>query len=156
MPLAPKKTQPTGFGSLSRRVQIQADNVRRLGLEFRVVGGNISLEPMRLQVVFGPEASHRHVRYAATQFGRQLARGPVRRAVGQLAPSGPRQHPRLHTLGHFVALASGVACEQTGQPLGLESLAPATDIAVAAVKLRTNLGPGAAFGQQQHKASAPR
>ena len=45
-----------------RRVQVQPDHVGRLGLEVRVVGGQVALQPMRLEAVLGPDARHRHVR----------------------------------------------------------------------------------------------
>ena len=138
-----------------RRVQVQPDHVGRLGLEVRIVGGQVAFEPMRLDAVLGPDARHRHVRDAA-QFGGQLARGPVRRAVGGLALGRPGQHARLDPIGHLVALAPGVAGEQPRQPIGGKALAPTIDVAVAAVELGANLGPRQALGQQQDQSRVSR
>ena len=93
--------------------------------------------------------AHRHVRDVAAKFGGELARGPVRRAVGGLVLGGPRQHARLDAIGHLVALAPGVAGKQPRKPIGGKALAPAIDVAVAAIELGANLGPGQPLGQQQ-------
>ena len=48
-------------GCVLRRMQIQADHIGRLGLEVRIVGGQVALKPMRLEGVLGPDARHGHV-----------------------------------------------------------------------------------------------
>jgi hypothetical protein len=44
--------------SMRRRVQLQADDVRRLGLKVWIIRGHIALNPMRLQAVLAPHAGH--------------------------------------------------------------------------------------------------
>ncbi len=93
-----------------------------------------------------PDTRHRHVRDAA-QLRRQLARGPVHRSIGRFALRRPGQHLRFDPIGHLVALAPGVAGEQLGQPIGGKTRAPAIDLAVAAIELGTNLGPGQSIAE---------
>jgi hypothetical protein len=96
----------------------------------RIIRRDIALQPVRLQAVLGPDPGNRHVRNFSAQFGCQLARGPVRRTVRRLALGGPCQYPRFQAVTDFVALTPGIACEQSSQPLGFKSLAPAADVAV--------------------------
>lgn len=63
----------TQYRRMLRRVQIQADDLRRVGLEVRVIGRDVAFQPMRLQAAFRPDAGDRHVRDAAVQFGRRLS-----------------------------------------------------------------------------------
>jgi len=139
-----------------RWIEVQPDDVGGLGLEVRIVGSDVALESMRPEAVLGPDARHRHVRDAATEFGSQLTRRPLRRAIGRLVFRSPRQHARLQPLGHLVALAAGMSCEQPGEPFGIEAFAPAADVAVGAVELAPDIGPGAALREQQHQTSAAR
>ena len=74
-----------------RRIQIQRDHVGRLGLEVRIVGDHVPLEPVRLEVVLAPDALHGHERQA--QLGGELAAAPVRRAVLGLALERVVEHP---------------------------------------------------------------
>lgn len=143
-------------GRMLRRVQVQADNVSGLGLELRIVGSQIALKPMRLELVLGPDARHRHVRDGTAEFGGELARRPVRRAVSGLALGSPRQHTCLDAIGHPIALASGVACKRSGKPIGDKALAPPIDVAVAAIELGANLGPCPPFGQKQDQSGVSR
>jgi len=138
-----------------RRIHIQANHVSCLGFEVRIVGGQIAFKSMRFELVLGPDARHRHVRDGTAKFGGKLARGPMRRAVSRLALGGPRQHTGLNAIGHLVALAPGVAGKQPSKPIGGKALAPAIDVAVAAVKLAANLGPRQALGQQQDEPGMP-
>lgn len=137
-------------------MQVKPDHVGSLGLEVGIVGSQVAFEPMRLDAVLGPDPRHRHVRNAAAEFSGELARGPVRGAVGWLARGGPRQHPRLDLISHLVALAAGVAREQARQSIRLETLAPAVDVAVAAIELDADLGPGQTIGQQKNQSRMPR
>jgi hypothetical protein len=49
-------------GRVRRRVQVQPDHVRGLGLEVRIVGDHVPLDAVRLHVVLAPDALHRHER----------------------------------------------------------------------------------------------
>src|SRR3954468_19209984 len=133
--------------------RVQPDHLGRLDLEVRVIGGQIAFHSVRLDPMLGPDATNRHVRDVA-QFGRQLTRGPVRRAVARLAFARPSQHARLDPIGHLVALAPSMASEQPAQSIGREALAPAINVAVAAIELGSDLGPSESLRKQKNQTSA--
>ncbi len=137
------------------RVQGQTNDIGGLGLEIRVVRTDVPLQTRWLEAMLGPNPGHRHVREGAAHLGCQLMRGSVRRAIGWVAFSRPDQHPCFETLGNFITPALRIPGEQSGQPIGLEPPAPATEVAVAAIQLRANLGPGEALGYQQDQAGVP-
>lgn len=139
-----------------RWIEVQPDNVGRLVLEIRIVGRDVTFKPMRLDAVFGPDARDRHVRDTATQFRRQLARGPVRRSIRRLVSAGARQYARLNLISHLVPLTAAVPGKQAGQPIRLKALAPTVDIAITAIKLRADLGPSQPIGTQQDQPRVPR
>ena len=121
-----------------RRIQIQPDHLSGLGLELWVVGDQKAFKSTRLDTMLDPDAGHRHVR-AVTEFGGQLARGPVRRPVSRFVVGCPRQHACFDPISYVVELAPGVAGEQPRQPISGKSLAPTSDVTVAAVKFGANL-----------------
>jgi len=92
--------------------------------------------------MLGPNAGHCHVRDGSANFRRQLARRPVRRPVGRLVLGSLGQHLRFNPLNHFMAFAAAVTGGQPGQSIPFEAFIPATDLAIAAVQLRANAGPG--------------
>jgi len=61
---------------------------------------------------------------------------------------------RVNPISHLVALAARVSCEQPRQPISDESLAPAIDVAVAAIELGTR--PVQPFEQQQDQTGVSR
>jgi hypothetical protein len=73
----------------------------------------------------------------------------VRRSVTRFVFGRSRQHSCLDSIGHLVALASGVTGEQPRQALSGKALAPAIDVAVAAFELGANLSLGEPIGQEQ-------
>ncbi len=48
-------------GRMLRRIEVQPDDVGRLGLELGVVGGHVSFQPMRLDSGARPDPRHHHV-----------------------------------------------------------------------------------------------
>ena len=78
-------------GRVGRRLQIEADNVGRLGLEGRIVAGHVMTPSGRLQTGLGPDASNPHVTNA--QLSGELARTPMRGTVGGLVTQGPIDDP---------------------------------------------------------------
>ena len=68
-------------GNVSRRLEIEADDLGRLGLEGRIVAGHVMTPPGRLQTGLGPDASNPHVTDA--QLGGELARTPMSGTVGE-------------------------------------------------------------------------
>ena len=136
------------------RVQVQPNDVCRFGLEVGIVGADVAFQAVRLQSMLGPDARNTHVGYAA-EFGGQLARRPMCRSIPGFAIGRPPQHLRLDLLGDLEPLAPGMPGEEPSEPLGREALAPAVNVAVAAIKLGANLSPSQAIGQKQDKPSMP-
>jgi hypothetical protein len=136
------------------RVQVQPDDVCCLGLESRIVRTNVSFQHVGLQAVPGPDARNGHVRHAA-KLASQLSRRPVRRTIGPLALSSPRQNLGLDLVRYLESLATYVPGKQTCEPVGGEALAPAADVAVVAIELGANLGPRQTIGQEQDQARMP-
>lgn len=75
----------------------------------------------------------------------------MRRPVSRCVVGCPRQHACFEPIGHFVARAPGVAGEQPCQPISGKSLAPTSDVTVAAVQLGANLRPREPLGQVQNQ-----
>src|SRR5690349_487427 len=138
-----------------RRVQVPPNYLGRVDLEVRVVRGQIAFHSMRFDPVFSPDAIDRHVR-DAIQFSGQLARGPMRRAIGRLAFARPGQYARFDPIAHLVALAPRVARKQPAEPIGRKALAPTINVAVAAVELSADLGPRMGLREQQDQPRASR
>ena len=95
-------------GSVSRRLEIEADDVGRLGLEGRIVAGHVMTPPGRLQTGLGPDASNPHVTDA--QLGGELARTPMRGTVGGLVMQAPINDPGFQPFGarsHRLAQMAG-------------------------------------------------
>jgi hypothetical protein len=111
---------------------------------------------MRPDTVLGPDARHSHVRYAATEFGRELARRPVGRTVSGGVPGRTRKHACLKAIGHLVAFASGVPREEARQTICGKTLAPTIDVAVTAIKFGPDLCPGQSLSKQQDEARVSR
>jgi len=76
---------------VGRRLEIEADNVGRLGFEGRIIAGHVMTPPGRLQTGLGPYPSHPHVTDA--QLGGELARTPMSGTVGGLVMQGPINDP---------------------------------------------------------------
>lgn len=74
-------------------MQIEPDDLGCLGLEVRIVRGQIAVESVRRQRVFSPDASDRHVRYL--ELRGELARAPVGRTIGGLALHCPLEDASL-------------------------------------------------------------
>ena len=75
------------------RMQVQSDDVRRLGFEIRIVAGPIPFQSMRFQLRLGQNPLHRG--FAETLLVRQFSAGPVGAAVSRFLLQSP-DHPRLH------------------------------------------------------------
>ena len=101
-------------GCVGRRLEIQTDNIGRLGLEGRIVAGPVMTPSGWLQTGLGPDTSDSHVTDA--QLGGELARTPMRGTVGRLAMQGPINDPgfqpfaaRGHRLAHMASPETGDA-----------------------------------------------
>src|SRR3982750_4708696 len=105
-------------------IQIQSDHVGRLGLEFRIVAGHVTLQPMRLKTMLGPHPSYHHMTDA--QCLAKLATAPVGRTV---AGSAARrfQYTRLQLRGQRSRRLPAMPAVQAGQSLGPESPTPPGD-----------------------------
>ena len=77
-------TKDSGVG---RRLQVETDNLGRLGLEIRVIAGHVVTPPRRLQTCLAPDPGHSHVTEA--QGGGKFARTPMGGAISRFAMQGP-------------------------------------------------------------------
>jgi hypothetical protein len=142
-------------GRMRGRVQIQADHIRRLGLEVRVVGDQVAIQPMRLQTVLAPDALNGRERDVA-QLGRQLAAAPMRGAIRRFVLDRLVQHSRLQ-LGHRPLWRTArMQRHQPGQPLKLKCPRPAGHEAVVAGELGSDVHAPLPIGPQQHATRTPR
>ena len=131
---------------MRRRIQIQPDNIGRLGLKVRIVRGHVALDPMRLQSVLAPDSRHHHV--ADVQVSAELARAPVRRAIARRT-ARRLQDPRFELRREYRGDLAQVPAVEPRDPLLDESLVPAGDKAAAALDPFGHFIPRMAFGQQQ-------
>ncbi|MCK9384951.1 MAG: hypothetical protein M0Q15_10020 [Nevskia sp.] len=138
------------------RFQVQADDVGGLRLKIRIVGGHVSLKAVRLQTMFGPDSGNRHMGNAATQRLGELARRPLRRAVGRFVLGRPSENTGFQRFGQLVSATSLVPSKQPGQTLAFKAPTPPANEAVAAVQLAANLRTCVAFSQKQNQARPTR
>jgi hypothetical protein len=99
-------------GRVGRRLEIEADNVGRLGLEGRIVADQVMTPPGRLQTGLGPDASHPHVTDA--QLGGELARTPMPGTLGGLVMQGPIDDPGFQPFGARSRRLAQMASPETG------------------------------------------
>ena len=114
---------------VGRRVQIEADDVRRLGFKVRVIADHVVSQAMRLQPVAAPNSGYRHV--GRTQLLGQASAAPLRGAVIRATP-GPLQDASLQlgrAIGRRAALMPG---NQASQALRTKPSGPPLDIRGAA------------------------
>ena len=76
-----------------RRIQVQTDDVSRLGLKIRIVAGHIPFQSVGFQLGLGQNSLHRGL--AERQLLGQFPAGPVRAAVRRLLLRSP-DHAGLH------------------------------------------------------------
>jgi hypothetical protein len=88
-----------------RRFDVQPNNIGRLELKVRVVGGHVALEAMRLESGPPPHPRHHHV--ADTQMAGQFAAAPVGRTIRRRS-AGPLQNPGLQRRSAFLHRSSEV------------------------------------------------
>ena len=76
----------TKHGRMLRRVQVEADDVGRLRLKVRIIGGHIAVQSMRLEPMLSPHPGHPHV--TDPELGGELPGTPVSRPVAGVLPRG--------------------------------------------------------------------
>jgi hypothetical protein len=111
--------------SVSRRVQIQADNVGRLLFEVGIIAQHVPAQSVRLEAVAGPHPRNGHV--IGSQHRGQPAAAPVGGSVLR-GTAGPFQNACLQLGGiraHFTTLMTS---HQSGQTAGQKTLSPALNI----------------------------
>ncbi len=134
---------------MRRWVKIQPNDVGSLLLKFRVVGGHVAIQTLRLEAVLGPHARHHHM--TDRELRSQPARAPLRSPVRRPMLERPFQNARLERRSQCAGFLPRVSAEQPGQPLFSKSLAPASDKRVIAVQLVANSGPSVASLEQQEQ-----
>ena len=136
-----------------RRIQIQTDHVGGLFFELRIVREHVALEPVRLIPRAAPDASHEHV--ADAQHLPQLARRPVRAAIGRFLPR-LRQNARFERRCAHGGRLAPILRPQSRKTLHFEPLLPASDVrGIAADGLR-NRGERLAVREHQNDLRAAR
>jgi hypothetical protein len=135
-----------------RRVQIQSDNIGGLALKVGIVRRHVSLEPMRLEPMPGPDPGDHHM--GEPERLRQPARTPMGRPILR-PPARPVENPGLHLRGEHRGGLPAMSAVETRQSFGGKALAPARDVRIAATELPANLGPAGSTGEQQDAPGAP-
>ena len=110
---------------VGRRLEIEADNVGRLGLEGRIVAGHVMTPPGRLQTGLGPDASNPHVTDA--QLAGELARTPMRGTVGGLVMQAPINDPGFQSFGACSHRLAQMASPKTGDAFLQKAVPPELD-----------------------------
>ena len=132
-------------------VQVEANDVGRLGFKVGIVAGHVTLQTVRLQARLLPDAVHGVL--AETQGGGQLAATPVRRAIlGRLARCGKDPRPQLG--GQHRGLLSGMSRIQPVQSGGQKTLLPTTDGRRGCSQPQLDGTVRSAFGQHQDQPGA--
>src|SRR6266699_1124816 len=98
---------------MGRRVQVQANDVRRLLLKVRIVRGHVALDALGLESMLAPHPRHHHV--ADIQMRRELARRPMGRTARRVARA--LQNPRFQLRGEYRGHLADVAAVEPGDPL---------------------------------------
>jgi hypothetical protein len=110
---------------VGRRLEIEADNVGRLGLEGRIVAGHVMTPPGRLQTGLGPYTSDPHV--TDVQLGGELARTPMSGTVGGLVMQGPINDPGFQAFGARSHRLAQMASPETGDAFLQKAVSPEFD-----------------------------
>ena len=121
---------------VSRRVQIEANNIRGLGFKVRVVADHVVAQPGWLQPVTLPDSGHGHV--GGAELLGQAPGTPMRAAVIGAAP-GPLQNSRFQLGRTFGGGASLVPGDQAAQALLSKAPPPPLQIGSAARKVARGL-----------------
>ena len=135
-----------------RGVQIETDDIGRLRLEVRIVGGHIAVQPMWLEPMLGPDPGHPHMAYP--ELDAQLAAAPVSRPVGG-RPSRGLQDAGFRLRGLRPRCLPPMPTVQPGQSLVGKALPPQGHKAATAPDLVADGIPGPTRGQQQNHPGAP-
>ena len=138
---------------MGRRIDVEADNVARLGREVGIVGQLELADTVRLQPVRTPDALHRTDADADHRGHRR--RGPVRR-LSRRQPERERHHA-FGDLGRQRrdARRARLVAQQPVHALAHEPLLPAPDGGLGHLRLAHDLGRAEARGGQQHDPGAP-
>lgn len=136
-------------GGMGRRVEIEPDDIGRLGFEIRVVRYHVTLEAMRPQSVLGPDASDGHMTEA--KMFAKFARAPMRRAI-RGRTSRRLQDFRFKLGSEEAWRLAGIAAHHSAQAFRREPLLPHSQVGRAATESVNNLLVGFAIGQCQDDA----
>jgi len=135
----------TEDGGMSRRMQIEPDDVGRFGLEIRIVAGHVMTQAMGLQAVAAPDSGHPHVRGA--QLLGQASTAPMGAAIIGATPC-PIQNACLQSSRAFGRDTPLVPSHQTTHALCAKSSRPPLHIRRAANQIsgrRTQTPPAGQF-----------
>jgi len=126
-------TKDRGMG---RRVQVEANDVRRLGFKVWVIADHMVTQAMRLQPVAAPYSGHRHV--AGAQLLCQTPAAPLCGAITG-STSRPLQDASFQLVGIFGYRSALMQGNQTAQTLRTKPAGPPLNIRGAARQMRGRL-----------------
>jgi hypothetical protein len=136
-----------------RRIEVQADHIRGLGLEVGIGRSHVPLEAMGLQPRMLPGA--RDHRVLDAQRATERSRGPVRGAVRRRA-SRPRHDARFEGRCQDGRLRAAMASGQSRQPVLQEALLPQRNRPGTAAGHRRDRGVAVVVREQQNDPRASR
>ncbi len=142
----------TKDGGIGRRLEVEADDRGGFGFEVGIIAGHVMPAPGRLQSGLAPNPGDAHVSDA--QSGPELARTPVRRAIGGLAMQSPVDDARLHPLGPRRAGLTPMTPPKPGEALRAEAFSPELDGIDAARGLAAHCHETLSSSQVQDNAGA--
>jgi hypothetical protein len=132
------------------RRDVQANNVRRFRLEFRIGTALVSFQAMRLEAVKLPHLRDGRVRHA--ELGREPPARPMGEGRGGLRLQGQPHDLRLQRRAHAMPAARARRVGH-GEDAALEEAAlPDRDEAIRTPRARRDGGVGVPVGQRQHHA----
>jgi len=140
-------------GGVLRRIDVQADDIRRLALEVGIVGLHVPLEAMRLQT--GASPGIRDVVVIDLQQARQFPRAPMRAAIRR-SLSRLLENPRFHLCRQHRGWLRMVTRLQAVQAFREEPTTPSIDVVAEARQGLLDRGIRRPVGQHQDHARPPR
>ena len=106
------------------RVEVETDNIGRLGLEVRIVAGHISPEAMGLKTSLAPDL--RDMRLGHSQFSGQSAGAPLGGSPAGFAVQSPVDDPCFQLLAARRGLTAPMPAVESSQSILAETVPPQT------------------------------
>ena len=138
---------------VGRRLEVETDNVGRLGLEIRVIAGHVMTAPGRLQTSLGPDTGHSHV--AEAQCGGKFARTPMGGAISRFAMQGPINNAGFQPFGARSYSLARMPSKETRNTSFQKTVSPEFDRIYAARLAATDRGQPLPASQTKNNRRSP-